>query len=57
MLRRVLPPLFPALLALLIFVALPMLWVVRTSFNELVDGAYMVEALSLDNYTRFPGNP
>ncbi|MCR8548894.1 ABC transporter permease [Salipiger sp. P9] len=57
MLRRVLPPLLPALLALLIFVALPMLWVVRTSFNELVDGAYMVEALSLDNYTRFLGNP
>lgn len=57
MIRRLLPPLAPALVALLIFVALPMLWVLRTSFNELADGAYVVEAMTLDNYTRFLGDP
>ncbi|QLH17080.1 ABC transporter permease (plasmid) [Paracoccus pantotrophus] len=57
MIRRLLPPLAPALAALLIFVALPMLWVLRTSFNELADGAYVVEAMTLDNYARFLGDP
>ncbi|QRZ15116.1 ABC transporter permease [Paracoccus methylovorus] len=57
MIRRLLPPLAPALIALLIFVALPMLWVLRTSFNELGDGAYVVEAMTLDNYIRFLGDP
>ncbi|MGV0820188.1 ABC transporter permease [Martelella sp. AMO21009] len=56
MTRRLLPPLLPSLLVLLIFVIAPMLWVVRTSFNELVDGAYMVPALTLDNYVKFLGN-
>jgi len=56
MIRRVLPPLAPALIALLVFVAFPMLWVVRTSFNELEAGAYIVDALTLDNYTRFLGD-
>ncbi|MVA96138.1 ABC transporter permease subunit [Nitratireductor sp. CAU 1489] len=54
--RRVLPPLAPALIALLIFVAFPMLWVLRTSFNELEAGAYIVDAMTLDNYTRFLGD-
>ncbi|MGI6853835.1 ABC transporter permease [Mesorhizobium sp. 1B3] len=45
------------MIALLIFVAFPMLWVLRTSFNELVDGAYIVDAMTLDNYTRFLGDP
>ncbi|WP_028033298.1 ABC transporter permease [Chelativorans sp. J32] len=57
MIRRILPPLAPALIALLIFVAFPMLWVLRTSFNELAGGAYVVDALTLDNYTRFLGDP
>jgi putative spermidine/putrescine transport system permease protein len=57
MIRRLLPPLAPALVALLIFVALPMFWVLRTSFNELADGAYVVEAMTLDNYARFLGDP
>ena len=57
MIRRLLPPLAPALVALLIFVALPMFWVLRTSFNELADGAYVVEAMTLDNYARFQGSP
>lgn len=56
MMRRVLPPLAPALITLLIFVAFPMLWVARTSFNELEAGAYIVDALTLDNYTRFLGD-
>jgi len=46
----------PAALALLIFVVLPLLWVVRTSFNQSVAGAYMVSALTLDNYVRFLGS-
>ncbi|MCW2307704.1 ABC transporter permease [Rhodobium gokarnense] len=57
MLRRIAPPLVPVVIVLLIFVVAPMLWVFRTSFNELVDGAYMVDALTLKNYTRFLGNP
>lgn len=57
MLRRIAPPLLPVFLVLLVFVAAPMLWVFRTSFNELIDGAYMVDALTLKNYTRFLGNP
>lgn len=46
----------PAVIALTIFVLLPLLWVVRTSFNQTVDGAYMVSAFSLENYTRFLGS-
>jgi putative spermidine/putrescine transport system permease protein len=46
----------PAVIALLIFVVLPLLWVMRTSFNQTVDGAYMVSALTLENYSRFLGS-
>ena len=47
----------PAMVALLIFVVMPLLWVARTSFNQGVDGAYMVSALTMDNYARFLGSP
>ncbi|SFC40755.1 putative spermidine/putrescine transport system permease protein [Bosea sp. CRIB-10] len=46
----------PAMVALLIFVVMPLLWVARTSFNQGVDGAYMVSALTMDNYVRFLGS-
>jgi ABC-type spermidine/putrescine transport system permease subunit I len=46
----------PAMVALLIFVVMPLLWVARTSFNQGVDGAYMVSALTVDNYVRFLGS-
>lgn len=46
----------PAALALTIFVILPLMWVVRTSFNHTVDGAYMVSAFTFENYTRFLGS-
>lgn len=46
----------PAMVALLVFVILPLLWVARTSFNQSVDGAYMVSALTMDNYVRFLGS-
>ncbi|MDX3808247.1 ABC transporter permease [Bosea thiooxidans] len=46
----------PAMVALLIFVVMPLLWVARTSFNQGVDGAYMVSALTIDNYVRFLGS-
>ncbi|CAH1688327.1 Putative spermidine/putrescine transport system permease protein [Hyphomicrobiales bacterium] len=46
----------PAVIALTIFVVLPLLWVVRTSFNETIDGAYMVSAFTFENYTRFLGS-
>ena len=46
----------PAVIALTIFVVLPLLWVVRTSFNETVDGAYMVSAFTFEHYTRFLGS-
>lgn len=57
MIRRLLPPLAPAMIALAIFVALPMIWVLRMSFNELADGSYVVETVTLDNYIRFLGDP
>lgn len=47
----------PAMVALAIFVIMPLLWVARTSFNQGVDGAYMVSALTMDNYVRFLGSP
>lgn len=46
----------PAGLALTIFVILPLMWVVRTSFNHTVDGAYMVPAFTFENYARFLGS-
>ncbi|MBV0893059.1 ABC transporter permease [Paracoccus sp. Z118] len=57
MIRRLTPSLSPGLLAIFIFVALPMLWVVRTSFNDLAQGSFIVETFTLDNYTRFLGDP
>jgi len=56
MVRRIILPLTPALLVIVLFVGAPMLWVLRTSFNDMVDGAYMVEALTLKNYSRFLGS-
>ncbi|MET3792750.1 ABC transporter permease [Aquamicrobium terrae] len=47
----------PSFMLLLAFVILPLLWVARVSFNTTVDGAYMVSALTLENYTRFLGSP
>lgn len=46
----------PAVVMLSIFVVVPLLWVARTSFNQSVDGAYMVSAFTLDNYIRFLGS-
>ncbi len=46
----------PAVVALVIFVVMPLLWVARTSFNQGVDGAYMVSAVTMDNYVRFLGS-
>jgi len=56
MFKRTLLPLTPALLIIALFVGAPMLWVLRTSFNDMVDGAYMVEALTVKNYSRFLGS-
>lgn len=47
----------PAVSLLSIFVVIPLIWVIRMSFNETVDGAYMVPALTLENYIRFLGSP
>lgn len=46
----------PAVLALVLFVIVPLLWIVRISFYEQVDGAYMASAFVLDNYLRFLGD-
>lgn len=46
----------PAVLALGVFVVTPLVWVARTSLNKTVDGAYMVSALTMDNYIRFLGS-
>lgn len=54
--RTALLLLAPAVIALTIFAVLPLLWVVRTSFNQTVDGAYMVSAFTFANYTRFLGS-
>ncbi|WP_134724351.1 ABC transporter permease [Paracoccus luteus] len=57
MIRRLILSLSPGLIAIFVFVALPMLWVVRTSFNDLAQGSLIVETFALDNYTRFLGDP
>ncbi|WP_029354473.1 ABC transporter permease [Bosea sp. 117] len=46
----------PAVVALTIFVLFPLMWVVRTSFNHTMDGAYMVSAFTFENYVRFFGS-
>lgn len=56
MFKRLFPLLAPATIALVLFVAFPMLWVLQTSFNELADGSTIVETFTLDNYTRFLGS-
>jgi len=56
MVRSIILPLTPVLLVVVLFVGAPMLWVLRTSFNDMVDGAYMVEASTLKNYSRFLGS-
>lgn len=56
MIRRLLPSFAPALVVLFIFIGLPMVWVLRMSFNELADGVRVVEAFTLDNYVRFLGS-
>lgn len=54
--RNVLTLLAPTVIAMAIFVALPLMWVVRTSFDQTVDGAYTVSAFTFENYTRFLGS-
>jgi putative spermidine/putrescine transport system permease protein len=54
--RNALVLLSPSVIALTIFVVFPLLWVVRASFNQTADGAYMVSAITLENYTRFLGS-
>jgi putative spermidine/putrescine transport system permease protein len=43
----------PATLFVLAFLALPLLLLLRYSFNRFVPGQFMVEALTLENYTKF----
>lgn len=57
MVKRLFPFFAPALIAILLFIVFPMAWVLRTSFNQLVDGAYIVDALTLNNYIRFLADP
>jgi len=54
---RVVSLLAPGVGLLVVFVVLPLLWVVRASFNRAVDGAYMVSAFTFENYVRFLGSP
>ncbi|XBS67937.1 ABC transporter permease [Acerihabitans sp. KWT182] len=56
MFRKAFPQLSPVLLLLLFFVIIPLLWIIRASFNVVVDGAYMVSAFTLDNYIKFLGS-
>lgn len=46
----------PAGVLVVVFVLVPLAWVVRVSFNEAVAGAYMVSAFTLKNYTDFLGS-
>jgi len=43
----------PASLFVLAFLALPLLLLLRYSFNRFVPGQFMVEAFTLENYTKF----
>lgn len=56
MFKRLFPLLAPATIALVLFVAFPMLWVLQTSVNELADGSTIIETFTLHNYTRFLGS-
>lgn len=49
--------LFPALVLLAALLALPLAWIVRVSFNEVVSGASMVSGWTLANYIHFLGDP
>lgn len=50
---RIVPLLTPAFLVVVLFVLIPVGWLIRISFNVNVDGAYMVPAWVLTNYTDF----
>lgn len=47
----------PAIIALLFFLAVPMIWIIRVSFNQYMTGGGMKAAWVLDNYRRFLGDP
>jgi putative spermidine/putrescine transport system permease protein len=47
----------PASLLVLVFLALPMLMMLRFSFNRFVPGQFMVEALTLENYLTLATDP
>lgn len=47
----------PAMLAVLLLVIAPALLLARFSLNRFVPGEFMVEALTLENYARFFGDP
>ena len=57
--RRVGPALFlllPAICLLVVFVAAPLGWVFRVSFNEQAGGTYMVPGFTIAHYARFLGD-
>jgi putative spermidine/putrescine transport system permease protein len=47
----------PASLLVLVFLALPMLLMLRYSFNSFVPGKFMVEAVTLENYVKLAVDP
>lgn len=51
------PLLVPATLIVLIFLAVPLLILLRYSFNRFVPGQFMVEAFTLENYAKFFTDP
>ena len=51
------PLLAPATLMVLIFLALPLLILMRYSFNRFIPGQFMVEALTPENYSKFFTDP
>src|SRR5688572_25658906 len=54
--RRGVLLLAPGILAMLAFVVLPLAWIVRISFYEAVEGAYMRPGWTLAHYRRFLGD-
>src|SRR5438105_9778427 len=55
--RTALALMMPASILVLAFLALPLLLLLRYSFNRFVPGQFMVEALTLDNYVKFFTDP
>lgn len=49
--------LLPATAMVVIFLCLPLVLLFRFSLNRFVPGEFMVEALTLENYARFVGDP